>query len=225
MGASANNAVGLILLGPPGAGKGTQAELIVAQCGVPHISTGDILRAAVKAGTEVGKKAKGYMDRGGLVPDDVVVQIVAERLREADCQGGWLLDGFPRNLAQAEALSEATADTPAPISGVIYLNVSPEVAVERISGRRLCRSCGAGYHVSFMPPKVEGVCDKCGGELYQRDDDREETVRARLETYAEQTEALIEHYRKAGILADIAGDGAPDEVGEQVSVAVRDLKG
>ena len=152
-----SEAARLILLGPPGAGKGTQAEAIVERCAVPHISTGDILRAAVKNGTEVGLKAKAYMDRGELVPDGVVVDIVAERLTEPDCEAGWLLDGFPRNLAQAEALKSATAEMGTPVSMVVYLNVAADEVVRRISGRRLCASCGAGYHVTFMPPKKENI--------------------------------------------------------------------
>lgn len=219
-----DNAMRLVLLGPPGAGKGTQAEAIVGERGIPHISTGEILREAVANGTEVGLKAKSYMDAGDLVPDDVVVAIVAERLRAPDCSNGWLLDGFPRNLVQAEALGKATAEMGTPISMVLYLNIAPETAVERISGRRLCADCGAGFHVSFMPPKAEGVCDKCGGKLYQRDDDSEETVRARLATYDEQTVELIEHYRSAGLLVEIRGDENPENVAEQVLEAVRGIR-
>jgi len=211
-----SNAARLVLLGPPGAGKGTQAEAILGECTIPHVSTGEILREAVANGTDVGLKAKAYMDAGDLVPDDVVVDIVAERLKAPDCEEGWLLDGFPRNIPQAEALGKATVEMGTPVSKVLYLNVSPEVAVERISGRRLCRDCGASFHVKFMPPKKPGACDKCGGELYQRDDDKEETVRARLATYNEQTSDLIEHYRKAGLLAEIRGDESPEDVAVQV---------
>ena len=220
----AGNGTRLVLLGPPGAGKGTQAKAIVGECGIPHISTGEILREAVANGTEVGLKAKSYMDAGDLVPDDVVVAIVAERLRAPDCSNGWLLDGFPRNLPQAEALGKATSEMGTPVSKVLYLNISPETAIERISGRRLCADCGAGFHVSFMPPKAEGVCDKCGGRLYQRGDDSEETVRARLATYDEQTADLIEHYRDAGLLAEIRGDAAPEDVAGQVLEAVRGVR-
>jgi len=210
----------LILLGPPGAGKGTQAEALVREFGVPHISTGDILRAAVKAGTPVGRKAKAYMDRGELVPDSIVVEIVSERLRQPDCSRGWLLDGFPRSLAQAEAL-EGSVEGAGDGARVVYLRVNPEAVVERLSGRRLCRNCGAGYHVRFMPPSKEGRCDKCGGELYQRDDDKPATIRTRLETYGRQTAELIERYRSRGILLEIAGDGEVQGVREAVLGAVR----
>ena len=210
-----------IVLGPPGAGKGTQAKAVVDAHGVPHISTGDILRAAVKAGTKVGLDAKSYMDKGELVPDEVVVAIVVERLKESDCEKGWLLDGFPRTVVQAQALDKAVAEMGTPISSVIYLNVSPENVVIRISGRRLCRDCPAGYHVTHMPPEEEGKCDECGGELYQRDDDNEETVRARLDAYNAQTAELIAYYRDKGLLAEIDGNRMLEDVKASVVEAAQ----
>ncbi len=214
-----------ILLGPPGAGKGTQAKAIVDGHGVPHISTGDILRAAVKAGTKVGLEAKSFMDKGELVPDEVVVAIVAERLKEDDCGKGWLLDGFPRTLVQAQALDTAVDEMGTPISSVIYLNVSPENVVIRISGRRLCRGCPTGYHVKYMPPKEEGKCDECGGELYQRDDDNEVTVMSRLDAYNAQTADLITYYGDKGLLEEIDGNRMPDEVKASVVEAAQKAAG
>ncbi len=191
----------LVLLGAPGAGKGTQAQGIKEAFGIPQIATGDILRAAVAAGTQVGLKAKSYMDRGELVPD-IVVPIVAERLAQDDCRNGWLLDGFPRNAAQAGAL-EATIEEEglAPIDRVVYLRVSADEVVRRISGRRVCSNaeCGNTYHVEFMPPPADMKCGKCGGEVVQRDDDRPETVRARLETYGRETAELVERYPKQAV--------------------------
>jgi len=206
----------LILLGPPGAGKGTQAKLLSERLSVPQIATGDILRAAVKQGTPMGLKAKAFMDAGALVPDDVVVGIVRERLQEEDCSGGFILDGFPRTAAQAEALKEMLASLGKSLEAVISLEVDTEALVRRLTGRRTCRECGRGFHVDFDPPKAEGACDACCGELYQRDDDREETIRRRLEVYAEQTQPLIDYYRREGLLTPVDGMLPIAEVQDQV---------
>ena len=188
----------LILLGPPGAGKGTQASRIVAEYGIPHISTGDILRGAVKNQTAMGLEAKKYMDAGDLVPDSVVIGIVKDRLQEPDTAKGFLMDGFPRTIPQAEALDKALDELDRAVTKVIVILVDEEELVRRLTGRRVCRACQAPFHVMFNQPKVEGVCDKCGGELYQRDDDTEATVRNRLEVYRNQTEPLIDYYDSAG---------------------------
>lgn len=195
----------LILLGPPGAGKGTQAKMLVERLAIPQISTGDILRAAVKNKTPMGVKAKEFMDSGALVPDEVVVGIVSDRLLEADCAAGFILDGFPRTVPQAEALAKTLAQMGRNLDKVISLDVDPEALVERLTGRRTCRECGAGYHVTFDPPKVAEVCDHCGGQLFQRDDDNEETIRKRLDVYLQQTSPLIAFYDKAGILCSLDG--------------------
>lgn len=195
----------LILLGPPGAGKGTQAKMLTERYRIPQISTGDILRAAVKEGTPMGVKAKGYMDAGGLVPDEVVVGIVRERLQQPDCQNGFILDGFPRTVAQADALKSTLADLDKNLDAVISLEVDPEALVERLTGRRTCRDCGRGFHITFDPPAVAGKCDACRGELIQRDDDKEETIRKRLEVYRAQTEPLVAYYQSAGLLSTIDG--------------------
>ncbi len=191
----------LIMLGAPGAGKGTQADILSQKLGIPAISTGNILRAAVKDGTPVGLQAKSYMDAGKLVPDEVIIDIVAQRLEEADCQKGFILDGVPRTIAQAEAL-EAHGVT---FDHVIDLEVSEETIVKRMSGRRACPACGATYHVESAPPKVEGKCDKCGESLILRDDDRPETVLSRLEVYHEQTEPLKGFYAQRGVLRTVEG--------------------
>jgi len=209
----------LVLLGAPGAGKGTQAQLIKDRFDLPHIATGDILRAAVAAGTEVGLRAKAYMDKGELVPDEVVVAIVADRISEDDCSDGWLLDGFPRTVPQAEALDRTISEKSLkPIDRVIYLSVSAEEVVKRLSGRRVCPNtdCGAAYHVEFTPPKTEGVCDRCGTKIIQRDDDEPDTVRQRLETYEKRTSPLVARYRDAGVLVEIQAEGTPEKVGERV---------
>lgn len=204
---------GIVLLGAPGAGKGTQAKLIAGRYGLPHISTGDILRANIKNGTELGSLAKKYIDEGKLVPDEVVVAIVKDRLAQPDCKEGFLLDGFPRTVAQAEALGEFAAVTHA-----IDIEVVDEEVVKRIAGRRMC-ACGESYHVSSHPSQT---CDKCGGTLYQRDDDKEETVAARLRVYAEQTAPLIEYYAAKGILFAVDGMKSVDEVFGQIEKVLDD---
>jgi adenylate kinase len=195
----------LILLGPPGAGKGTQAKMLTEEFSIPQISTGDILRAAVKDGTPMGRKAKEFMDAGGLVPDDVVVGIVRDRLQEADCDQGFILDGFPRTVAQADALQTSLQEMGKELDRVISLSVDAEALVERLTGRRTCKQCGRGYHVKFDPPRAGGICDACGGALFQRDDDQEETIRKRLQVYEEQTAPLISYYRQAGVLMELDG--------------------
>ncbi len=202
----------LILLGPPGAGKGTQAEKISELYGIPHISTGDIFRDNLKRGTELGLRAKEYMDRGELVPDEVVIGIVRQRLSEPDCEKGFVLDGFPRTVAQADALKEMLAELGRSLDHVLNIQVPDSTVVERLTARRTCRSCGAVYHLKFNPPREEGKCDACGGELYVRDDDREETVRSRLEEYRAKTQPLIDYYRAEGLLRNIDGVASMEEV-------------
>ena len=192
----------LILLGPPGAGKGTQAEILSRDLHIPTISTGNILRAAVKAGTPIGLKAKSYMDAGKLVPDEVIIGIIQERLAESDCAGGFILDGVPRTIAQAEALEEHGIV----FDHVISLEISDEAIVERMDGRRVCGHCGTPFHLSTNPPRQAGVCDLCGGALVERNDDKPETVRARLEVYHQETEPLKEFYSKRGTLSAVPGD-------------------
>ena len=192
----------LILLGAPGAGKGTQSEILCRELSIPTISTGNILRAAIKNGTPTGLKAKSYMDAGQLVPDDVIIGIVTERLAEDDCKNGYILDGVPRTIAQAEALEEAGVL----FDAVISLEVSDEAIVKRMDGRRVCTHCGTPFHVETKPPKAEGVCDACGGALIERDDDKPETVRARLTVYHEETEPLKHFYEKRGKLRTVPGD-------------------
>ncbi|TKK90989.1 adenylate kinase [Herbidospora galbida] len=202
----------LVLVGPPGAGKGTQAQFIASHLSIPKISTGDIFRANVSGGTELGKLAKTYMDRGDLVPDEVTIAMVRGRLAEDDAQDGFLLDGFPRNVAQAEVLKKMLADLGSGLDLVLELVVDDDEVVRRLAGRRTCRSCGKVWHVDFDPPKKEGVCDACGGELFQRDDDREETIRHRLEVYQEQTSPLINFYADEGILRGVDATGPVEEV-------------
>lgn len=208
----------IALLGPPGAGKGTQAEQIVSRYNLPHISTGNILRSAVKNGTELGKRAKGFMEKGELVSDEIVVGIIKERLKEPDCHEGSLLDGFPRTVQQARVLDEVLDDLGKQMDAVIYIDVSEEEIVARLTGRRACRDCGASYHQKFNPPQVRNVCDQCSGELYQREDDAFETVVQRIKVYQEQTMPLIKYYRKKEILKSVDGNKDILAVFEQIKV-------
>ena len=201
-----------ILLGPPGAGKGTQAVKIVEKYGVPHISTGDIFRENIKKGTELGKKAQEYMNRGELVPDDLVIEIATTRLLEDDCKNGFLLDGFPRTVYQAEKLDEFLAAHGSKIDKVLDIAVEKEELITRLTGRRVCKACGASYHVVNIPPKTEGICDACGGELVQRADDNIETVTNRIDVYEAQTKPLVDYYEKAGNIAHIDGATGLDNV-------------
>jgi adenylate kinase len=195
----------IVLLGPPGAGKGTQGVVLSKSYNIPHISTGDILREAVKSGTPMGKKAKGFMDSGELVPDEVVVGIVIDRLSRDDTKKGYILDGFPRTLKQAEELDAALKRITSNIDISLYFEIPENIAIERLTGRRVCRKCGANFHVKNIPPKKEGICDKCGGGLFQRPDDKLETVKNRLKVYELQTRPLIEYYTKKGILKKVSG--------------------
>lgn len=195
----------LVLMGLPGAGKGTQAERLVEKYSIPHISTGDMFRAAIKDSTELGLKAKSFMDNGDLVPDEVTIGIVRERLSKDDCQKGFLLDGFPRTVAQAEALENILSDLNNQIDFVINIDVDKEILMDRLTGRRICKSCGSTYHLVFNPPAKEGVCDRCGGELYQRADDNAETVGNRLEVNLKQTKPLLDFYETKGYLRNING--------------------
>jgi adenylate kinase len=212
--------VRLVLVGPPGAGKGTQAEFIAAHFGIPKISTGDIFRANVSGGTELGKQAKKYMDAGDLVPDEVTNAMVRDRLAEDDAADGFLLDGFPRNVAQADELNGILDQLGSPLTVVLDLEVDTDEVVKRLSGRRTCKKCGHVWHLEFDPPSVEGVCDRCGGLLYQRDDDLPETVRHRLEVYADQTAPLIGFYRKLGKLVAIEALGHVEDVTERAIAAL-----
>jgi len=204
--------VRVVLLGPPGAGKGTQAEKLVKKYNFPHISTGDIFRAAIKNGTELGTKAKEYMDKGELVPDEVVVGIVRERLVQDDCGEGFLLDGFPRTVAQAEALDDALEAMGVNLPGVVNVDVQQDELLARLTGRRVCRGCSGTYHIKFNPPTVRNVCDKCGGELYQRADDTIETVKQRLDVYRNQTSPLIAYYDQKGLLLTVDGSREIEDV-------------
>ncbi len=212
----------LILLGPPGAGKGTQAKDLVQKYGIPQISTGDILRKNLADKTPLGLEAKKFMDKGELVPDSVVVGIVKERLKEDDCKKGYILDGFPRTVPQAEALDAALADMKTPIDKVLSIEVPDSELVKRLGGRRTCRNCQAGYHVAFKPSKKEGVCDSCGGELYQRDDDKEEAITNRLKVYQASTSPLINYYKAKGLLAAVDGVGGMKDILDRM---VRALEG
>jgi adenylate kinase len=214
----------LVLMGLPGAGKGTQAAEIVDKYGIPHISTGDMFRAAIKEGTELGKKAKSYMDAGNLVPDEVTIGIVDERLSKSDCEKGFLLDGFPRTVAQAEALEKILFDKNRSIDFVLNIDVEKEKLMERLTGRRICKQCGTTYHVIFNPPSEQGVCDKCGGELYQREDDNEETVKTRLEVNIEQSKPLLEFYDQKGYLRNIDGNQDIDQVFNDIDQLFGGLK-
>lgn len=206
----------LILLGPPGAGKGTQAQKMVERYRVPQISTGDMLRAAVKEMTPLGVKAKEFMDQGQLVPDAIVIGIIEERLKAKDCDPGFILDGFPRTIPQAEALEPILTKIGKKIDHVINIEVDPEELVRRLTGRRTCKHCGAMFHLLFQPSKKEGICDRCGGILYQRSDDKEETIRTRLKEYEKQTAPLIQYYREQKTLRSIQGMGGPDQIFDQI---------
>jgi adenylate kinase len=202
----------LVLLGPPGAGKGTQAKMLIEKYHIPQISTGDILRQAVKDGTELGKQAKTFMDRGDLVPDGVIVNIIKERIKVDDCKDGYIFDGFPRTVAQAEALDNVLGGLSTKLDAVVSIDVPEDEVVKRLSGRRTCKSCGTLYHVIYNPPTSEGICDKCGGELFQRDDDNETTIRQRLAVYQKQTAPLIEYYSKQDLVKTVPGIGTPEEI-------------
>ncbi|ABQ25293.1 adenylate kinase [Geotalea uraniireducens] len=215
----------LILLGPPGAGKGTQAKLLIKRFQIPQISTGDILRAAVSEMTPMGVKAKGYMESGALVPDEVVVGIVRERLEKNDCLNGFILDGFPRTVAQADALKHMLVCMNMSIEHVVSMAVDKEELLQRITGRRTCRLCGKGYHVVFDPPRVSGRCDECLGELFQRDDDQEETMRKRLDVYEDQTAPLITYYENESLLRSIAGVGSIDDIQQRILSIIQGTHG
>ncbi|MGD8561437.1 MAG: adenylate kinase [Desulfarculaceae bacterium] len=209
----------IILLGPPGAGKGTQAKMLIDEYGIPQISTGDMLREAVKNQTALGLEAKKYMDSGQLVPDEVVIGLVRERIARPDCEKGFMLDGFPRTVPQAEELDKVLSEMSKKIDHVVSIEVPNQELMGRLTGRRTCKNCGQGYHVMFDPPQKEGQCDKCGGELFQRDDDNEQTVANRLKVYDDQTKPLIDYYQGKGLLRPIDGVGAiPDIFGRVKAV-------
>ncbi|CAM4211488.1 adenylate kinase [Lederbergia lenta] len=214
----------LVLMGLPGAGKGTQADKIVDKYGVPHISTGDMFRLAMKEGTELGLKAKSFIDKGELVPDEVTIGIVRERLSMKDCEQGFLLDGFPRTVAQAEALEVILADLGKKIDYVINIDVDQSILMERLTGRRICKNCGATYHLVFNPPAEAGVCDRCNGELYQRADDNAETVQNRLDVNVKQTQPLLDYYNEKGYLKNINGQQHIDQVFSNLDELLKGLK-
>lgn len=211
----------MLFMGPPGAGKGTQAEKIVSEFQLPHISTGDAFRAAMSQGTPLGVEAKSYVDKGLLVPDEITNGIVRDRLAQPDCDKGFLLDGFPRTLAQAQALDDMLAAMGKKIDVVVNLTVDRSLLLARLTGRRICKSCGATYHVIFNPPKQEGICDKCSGELYQRSDDTEEKVGTRLDEYINKTAPLLDYYRNKGILREVNGEQDIHAVAAEISSIVR----
>jgi adenylate kinase len=208
--------VRMVLLGPPGAGKGTQARALGALWNIPQVASGDLLRAAVREKSELGREAARYMDRGQLVPDELVLKLIAERLTRPDAKNGFILDGFPRNVSQAETLAKMLEQTGSKLDKVVAVIVPDEEIVKRISGRRTCKNCAAMYHVTFEPPKKPGVCDTCGGELYQREDDAEETVRERLKVYSGATQPLLDYYGRLGILAKVDGVGRPEEIEKRI---------
>ncbi|MFD7731467.1 adenylate kinase [Kitasatospora phosalacinea] len=215
----------IVLVGPPGAGKGTQAHVLAKTLSIPHISTGDLFRANISQGTPLGVEAKSYMDAGRLVPDEVTIGMAKDRMLQPDAANGFLLDGFPRNLGQAEALDAILAENGIALDGVLDLEVPEDEVVKRIAGRRLCRNDGAHvFHVVYNPPKTEGVCDECGGELYQRSDDTEEAVRVRLEEYHSKTEPIIGYYQEQGLLVTISALGKVDEVTERAVAALEKNK-
>jgi adenylate kinase len=213
--------MGIILLGPPGAGKGTQAKKLTGEFSIPQISTGDMLREAVKNGTDLGKKAKGFMDAGGLVPDEVVIGIVKERLAAKDCAKGFILDGFPRTIPQAQALDRVAKELGKEIRFVLSLEVDQNELMERLCGRRTCTGCGAMFHVKFNPPKAAGKCDKCGTALIQRDDDKEETITARLANYNKATAPLLDYYRSTGKIRTVMASGEIDAIYASIAKILR----
>ncbi len=202
----------IVMLGAPGAGKGTQAKKLIDKFSIPQISTGDILRKAVADGTPLGKEAKSYMDKGELVPDSVVIGLVKERLAQDDCKKGYILDGFPRNTSQAETLDAVLSEMNSPLDVALNVDVDFNILMKRLTGRRTCKSCNQMYNIHFSPSTKEGVCDKCSGELYQRDDDKEETIKKRLDVYKEQTEPLIDYYSSKGIMKTVQGVGDMEEI-------------
>lgn len=210
----------IILLGPPASGKGTQAAQLRDTLGLPHIASGDLFRENLKNKTELGQQAKVYMDRGELVPDDVTIAMVMDRLSRPDCAGGALLDGFPRTITQAEALGRTLFEKGFEVNRVVRITVPDDVLVERVIGRRLCRTCGEAYHVRFNPPKIEGICDNDGGELYQREDDKPDTIRKRLKVYHAQTAPLVDYYNNRGMLVEVNGDQAIDAVTTDLLAAI-----
>jgi adenylate kinase len=214
----------LILFGPPGAGKGTQADRLRADFGLPFISTGEMLRQNVKDGTELGQKAKEYMDRGELVPDDLIIAMAAERLQEDDARDGFILDGFPRTIEQAKALDKLLGDLGRRITGVILIDVPDEEVIRRISGRRVCADAGHNYHIDYDPPKHEGVCDQDGSRLIQRDDDKDEVVSNRLRVYHDDTEPVVQHYEDQGLLRRIDGTRSPAEVNDHIRAVIATLR-
>lgn len=214
----------LLLMGPPGAGKGTQAVKLVEKFKIPQIATGDMFRAAVKEGTELGKKAKACMDAGTLVPDEVTVGIVRERLAKDDCKNGFILDGFPRTVEQAKALEKILSDLNLKLTKVLNIHVPAEKLIERAVGRRICKNCGATYHVKFNAPKVENACDKCGGQLYQRADDNEQTMTKRLSVYEDSTRPLIDFYKNVGLYAEIDGTQPIEKVTEELENVLLSVK-
>ena len=211
-------------LGPPGAGKGTQARDLAQEWGVLHLATGDMLREAVAAGSPLGREAKGYMDKGALVPDDVIIRMMGERLAARDAAGGVILDGFPRTIAQADSLAKLLKDLGQTLDAVIYFEVSEPELLRRLTGRRVCRKCGHTYHLVSNPPKRAGICDECGGELYQRDDDSEATVRNRLQVYERQTAPLLDYYRQRNMLKTVAGEGPVETIRAAIRKAVGDVR-
>jgi len=210
----------IVMLGAPGAGKGTQAKKIADAYGIPHISTGDIFRANIKAGTPLGKKAKEYMDKGGLVPDEVTIGMLLDRIHEADCEKGYVLDGFPRTIPQAESLTKALAAEGSKIDAAVDIEVPDENIVSRMGGRRACLSCGSTYHIVYAAPKQEGICDRCGSPLVLRDDDKPETVQKRLEVYHAQTQPLIDYYGAAGVLKEVDGTQEMEKVFADIRAAL-----
>ena len=214
----------LVLLGPPGAGKGTQAKVLSQKFGIPHISTGNILRDAVNKKTFLGKKVKGYMDCGQLVPDNLVIEIVRERLKERDVEKGFILDGFPRTLEQAKMLDATLENIGKKLDSVLFFKTSLKVSVARLSGRNVCRICGANFHIKNIPPKKKGICDYCGGELFQREDDHEETVKERWRVYMEETGPVIDYYNSKGALCEVSGDLDVDDLNKVLMVLFQEKK-